>query len=121
MTVRMEPGYLLIEGVGSIATVDDQNNWADACYREVTSNNASRVLIDDRLLKFEVSMIDQCNVVKHYSDEYESKIRGVRAAIVVNHDNEELRDFWELYANNRGFPWKVFRQMDAAIRYLTAD
>lgn len=121
MTVRKEPGYLLIEGVGSIATLDDQKNWSDACYREIVDNNARRVLIDDRLLQFKVSLFDQYDVVMHYRDEYENEIMEVRVAIVVNNDNEELHDFWELYANNRGFPWKVFREMDPAIAYLTED
>ena len=121
ITVRMEPEYLLIEGVGTIATLEDQKNWSDACYREVIKFNASRVLIDDRQLQFKTSFIDQCDVVRHYNDEFEAKARSVRVAIVVNHDDKELHDFWELYASNRGFLWKVFREMDAAIAFLTKD
>ena len=121
MTARMEPEYLSIEGVGTIATLEDQKNWSDACYREVIKYDARRVLIDDRQLQFNTSFFDQCDVVRHYNDEYETRVRSVRLAIVVSHDNEELHDFWELYASNRGFDWKVFREMDTAIAFLTTD
>ena len=121
MTIKLEPGYLSIQGVGSIDTLEDQKNWSDACYREAIAHNASRVLIDDRQLHFNVGILDQCDVVKHYSEEFEAKIRRVRVAIVVNQDDEELHDFWQLYAGNRGFLWKVFKDIDAAVDYLAND
>ena len=119
--VRMEPEYLLIERAGTIATLEDQKIGSDACYREVIKNNVDRVLIDDRQLQFNTSILDQCDMVGYYNDEYEVEIRSVRVAFVVNHDDKELHDFWELYAGNRGYLWKVFREMDDAIAFLTRD
>ena len=121
MTVRMEPEYLLIAGVGTIATLGDQIIWSDACYREVIKYNARSVLIDDRQLHFKTGIFDQCEMVTHYNDKYDFEIRRFRVAIVVNHEDNELHDFWELYASNRGFHWKVFREMDAAREFLTRD
>ena len=121
MTVRMEPEHLLIQGVGTIETLGDQKTWSDACYREVIKYDARRVLIDDRQLHFKTGIFDQCEVVTHYNDKFETFIRRVRVAIVVNHEDNELHDFWELYASNRGFHWKVFREMDAARDFLTRD
>ena len=121
MNVRMEPEYLLIEGIGVISTVKDETDWADACYRTVIQHGARKALIDLSQISFETGIIDQCNVVKHYNQEYEVKIRAVRTALLVKGDDKELHDFWELYANNRGYPWKVFTDIEPAVVFLTKN
>ncbi len=121
ITVTQEPEYLLIKGVGYVRTLEDQKLWSDACYREVMANNASRVLIDERLLRFDNTIGDQLAVVQHYIDQYEIVIRSLRCAILVDQVNEELDNIWELVVNQRGFPWKLFSDHDAAVAFLMRD
>ena len=121
MTVSHEPGYLFIKGVGYIRTLEEQQQWSDAVYREVIANNASRVLMDDRLLQFDSTVGDQCNIVQYYIDRYDSMIRSVKAAFLLDASQGEVNRIWELYLHQRGFPWKVFTEFDDATAFLIKD
>lgn len=117
---RPEESYLLIEGTGSIENADDEKTFSSSCYEEIQKHGSKRVLVDQRNISFKSSILDQCDVVSHYSTEFDVMIRATRIAVLVLPESEELHAFWEVYANNRGYPWKVYTEMEDAIGFLTA-
>jgi len=121
LAARIEPNYLLIEGVGVIANSEDEKRWADACYEELLRQGSQRVLIDQRKIEFKSSISDQCNVVSYYNEEFELQIRKFSIALLVNPEEKKLHKFWELYANNRGYRWKVFTEKCAADAFLNTE
>lgn len=121
LTARIESNYLLIQGSGIIADLKDEKRWADACYKEILRQNSQRVLIDQRKIAFKTSIIDKIDVVPSYLEDFNYKIRTFCIAFLVNPAEIELHQFFELYANNRGYHWKVFMEKHAADAFLNAD
>jgi hypothetical protein len=121
LTVRSEENWLVIEGVGVIANAADEKSFASSCYEEIIKHGARRALVDLRKIDFRSSIFDQVDVVSHYNKEFDSQIRTVRITLVVDPKHKDLHDFWEVYANNRGYPWKVFTEMEAATAFLQQD
>jgi hypothetical protein len=121
ITTHGEGDYLIIEGSGIIANAGDEKAFASHCYDQIQQHGSRRVLVDQRGIHFESSIVDQCAVVEHYTREFDPIIRAVRLAILVRPEDEDLHGFWELYASNRGYFWRVFTDMEAARAFLRVE
>lgn len=118
---RPEANWLVLEAAGVMRNTSDEKSFANSCYAEIVKHNYKNILIDQRKISYGSDIIDQCNVVSHYSEEFPPEIRSLRIAIVINPRDRAVNEFWELYANNRGYPWKVFCDMDDATAFLLEE
>lgn len=112
-------GYLVLKYKGTVTSLADEEQLATQCLEEFKKYDYSRMLIDFRAMEFLSSITDQCQVVSHYNAEFPNWVRTVRVALVVTPEAKELHEFWELYAGNRGYPWRVFTDIGDAISYIT--
>lgn len=117
ITSRPETNWLLIEGKGVVENLKDEMLFANQCYEEILKHNSKKVLLDQRGIEFKSSIVDQYGVVTSYK-EFPPEVRNIRIALIVKPKEKELHESWELFANNRGYPWKVFIEMEAAVEFL---
>ena len=118
ISTEQRKNYLIIKGSGCIKNSYEEKEFAKNCYEVILKNNSKKVIIDQREIDFTSSIVDQTETVSFYNEEFESFIRFVRIAIVISPKDKELHEFWELYANNRGYPWRVFTKIEDAIEYI---
>ena len=78
-----------------------------------------RALLDERELKYNLSITDTYELAKYYSEQiYKLLPKIIQTAIVC--DQEFMKDaaFWEDCALNRGLYVKVFTSIDKALQWL---
>ena len=110
--------FLLIKTSGNVDNYDDDKHLANEVYEETMKHDFRKVLLDHRETDFTSSVTNQTQLIKYYSEELHFDIRLFRVAVVANEKSKETADFWEVYANNRGFNYKVFYAMEPAFEFL---
>ena len=83
----------------------------------------SKALIDMRELQFELRLTDIFQRVENLRDQRrEAKHNSSKVALVYLSKDKRTDDdfiFFENTARNRGLPYRVFKQMESALEWLT--
>lgn len=118
---EQKDNYLIIKAKGLITNLKEEEEHSKRCYDEVLKHKAKKVLIDNRNIIFNSSILDVADLITFYEKEFTAEIRLVKIAVLYSPKKIELHKSWELFANNRGFNWKIFTGIDDATQYLLTE
>ena len=112
--------YLVIKASGEIVDIADWKMLNKLYYDEFVKHDAKKVVIDEMEMEmtFPLGLINLCELVDSYSEELPIEIRRVKLAVAVDSKHKSTADFWETYAHNRGYHYKVFYSMEDALKYM---
>lgn len=110
--------YLLIKTSGSVDNGDDHKRLANELYEEIMKHDFSKVLLDNSEIDFTTSITDTTQLIAYYSEAFPPDVRLLKIAMIANEKSKAVADFWELYANNRGFIYKAYYTMEDALEFL---
>jgi hypothetical protein len=116
---NLEADYLLIKVSGSIADMKEMMLLTKQIYDEITKYDSRKVVIDQTENQPPNSLVYQANLVDFYSEEFPVEVRHLKLAIVTDIKNKRIADFWETYAHNRGYRFRVFYSMDDARKFIS--
>lgn len=116
-----EPKVIVVTITGEWNSDMDTSMGLEIMSKEIEWN-VYRVVVDMRALKFEIRLADIFQRATDLNQQRrELKVAGTRVAIVYNPINNRVVDdfkFFENTAQNRGAPYRVFTEMDAALEWL---
>ena len=121
ITSHVATDMLVMEVEGVIQDADDETRLADATYAEIEKHEPSRVLVDYTKTEFRSSLLDQAKQVTHMSTNLPADLRWLRLAIVVRPEDLPVNEFWQHYANNRGYQWRTYTDRSQAEAFLTDE
>jgi hypothetical protein len=116
---HVEADYLVIEGEGSVGNFADNELASKLCYQEISKHDFQKALLDFRRVEGEASIADMYGLASSLSGDYPYELRRLKLAVVVDPKHKELSDFWQLCANNRGFGFQGFTDLESARAYLS--
>ena len=119
MSSSLVDDYLLIKITGRIETLDDMKSITRQMYDEIIKHERMKVIVDQTENTTTDSLANQIELVKFYSEEFPLEVKRLKAAVVTDSKNKRIAGFWETYASNRGFPFKVFYSMEDAREYMS--
>jgi hypothetical protein len=114
----LEADYLLIKVSGRVADVNDMKLLTRQIYDEIMRYDSKKIVIDQRESQPLDSLVSQVELVEFYSEEFPVEARYLELAIVTDSKNEKIASFWETYAHNRGYHFRVFYSMDDALKFI---
>lgn len=119
MAVKFEKrdGYILAVGEGVRNDLTSMIESTKKTVAAAESFGVKNILADYRKVKYNVPLTEAYNIVKVYETRT-PEIRDLRIAGVINIEDMELIKFWESVSNRRGFEFKIFLDMDAALKWL---
>lgn len=119
LNIVEELDFLHLQSVGVITTVQEYKQVQEHYFAAIMNSSFKKVLLDVRQFEFPKEILDQIAIVKYYQEEEVFPgIRQLKVATIFREGYEDSADFWETYAFNRGFNFKVFPDVDSAKAWL---
>jgi stage II sporulation SpoAA-like protein len=107
--------YFLGEGNEEDLEQDKQvHEWI---VRACEEHDCTRILIDDRKVKYTASIIALYELARYY-DQIRVPDKIQRVAVLASPDYKESNEFFETTARNRGVDLRVFQQREQAEAWL---
>jgi hypothetical protein len=91
--------------------------------KKMIESNVNKALIDMRELQFDLPVVEIFQRAKDLSDQRRDvKPPGIKIALVYNPIDKKVDEdfiFFENTSQNRGLPYRVFKQMESALAWLS--
>jgi hypothetical protein len=117
-TFKTEDEILIVTSVGTDDSLDEVLNLNEAILQEAIKCGYRKVLSDERLLIYDLSIIETFML----GDTLSKRIRFIeKIALVISDNQEEMAMFWENVTVNRKVKAKVFVKYDEAVEWLLKD
>lgn len=110
-------GYMLAIGEGERNNLTEMTEATKSMVAAATELGMTHILADYRKVKYNVPLTDAYNLVKVYETKTPT-LKSFTIAGVMNEVDRELIKFWESISNRRGFEFKIFTNIDDALRWL---
>ena len=89
-------------------------------YDEITKYDSKKIVVIDQTENQSLdSLVHQMDLVKFYSEEFPIGVKHLKLVIVTDSKNRKIAYFWETYARNRGYLFRVFYSMDDARKFMS--
>lgn len=110
--------HLLIVSSGTVETFEDYLELDSKAAEQFAHSKHRRVIVDERNVKHIDNNVMILGLVERMINELPRELRGVKLALVVGPQSQNLARFWETCCFNRGFNWKSFTDMDEAVAFV---
>jgi hypothetical protein len=114
-----ETDYLQIALAGAATDIEDMKLFVKRIYDEIMKHGIRKILLDYSKYQPPDPLIYQAQLVKFFPEELSEEIRHWKVAIVMDSMYKRIADFWELFAKNRGYSYKVFYSLEEAQTYMS--
>lgn len=118
VTSSLKDQYIFIASAGRLEKKEDLFRHAELMYREINRYDKKVILIDNRNTIFPLNKLDYYDQIKYFSTNLPEEIRFYKLAIVMDPKYEEIGQFWETVAVNRGFQYHSFTSIEEAHNWL---
>ncbi len=110
--------YLFIESSAVINNIEDWVEMDNIKSELIFKSGLRNVIVDDRKVTHKEDYFLICEVVKNMIDNLPIELRTLRLAVIVNDESKKIGNFWETYSANRGFPFRVFTDINEGIAFI---
>ena len=89
--------------------------------KEIIKNGIKKVIIDDLEIIYTpgvTSILRTAELVQFYYQQLPDVIKTFKIVSIANQDIKEFAEFWETYAQNRGFDLRVFYTFEDALKFI---
>lgn len=115
----MHDGYLRVTSRGTLATVEEVEQYVDYLRCEALKHNTKRVLIDERKLMDQQDTLDAYDVSESNSTSL-TALAGIKISCVCHPENYDLNKTYETFFLNRSLIFRVFLAEKEAIDWLVS-
>lgn len=118
LTTEFKEGYLQINSVGIIETMEDLRAHSKMIFEEIEKHTFHKILINEPGMKLPLDIVPYFNLVKDYVDSYPPEIHDFKIAVVVSREFKEVVCTWETLCQSRGLSFFGFISFQEAVDCL---
>jgi hypothetical protein len=115
----VEGNLLRARAWGEDDGLEEVKHYGMAIIAACLDGDCDRALLDERELKYDLSIADTFELAEYYSNQMQKLLpKIIKTAIVCDQEFMREAEFWENTSANRGLNVKVFTSIDGAMQWL---
>ena len=115
---ELHDDYLLLTSSGSVSTIDEYESLVEQYLKEAPKFDKRTIVIDETGIQFTPSLMLQSDIVKFFNQNSPDEMKKAKVAVISNKESMDFQKYWEFWANQAGYNYKVFSSMDEALEFI---
>ena len=127
LSVKVEKDYLIMKSTGIINNFDEQKAIDKELVKLIIKNEVKKVISDVTELQYSPPLFnisDIASLIKFYVDNLPIQLKSYIVVAVLPEAAKDVGPkarFWETYARNRGYNFRVFYSMEDAVKSMQTE
>lgn len=115
---ELKGDYLLVVGTGEVISADEYRILTEQYVNEILQHDKSNIIIDETKIHYAPSLLLQSEIVDFYSTDMPEEMKKWKLAVVLHDDYMTFGEFWAHSANEAGYAYKAFTNMEDALEFI---